>query len=322
MGSTFGTNKGHSCKKECLDDITEEYGQLQIIINDQIDLFTQAHEQAVADSFVDKDYEFMSKLIVSFLTIESEKNIISNDKNTFNIHAHLLFTPFNNKYICNNFLKNQIKKTKALNKKFKGYKLNEKLASFRILMVGAGNQERVHLLSRFYKNEYIELDYVPTQEECKKTIRLNVDKHSFDEYTESEESNGRNDGVHDMVELNITSPTIREQSMRLLELSLMFNDVILLCFSELRNYALTFIKDFLKYRNMDIYKDKVFILVRITRDGYKIGENEMDQKLKNELQGLIRQEKLPYVETHVESGKNVNLLFRLSIYEYWLQSQA
>ena len=187
------------------------------------------------------------------------------------------------------------------------------------MMVGAGSYERFHLLDRFDKNEYIKPKYAPTHAECKKNIHLNVDKTSFDKYTDPTNLTEYNDDT-DIVEVNINSPTIREQTMGLLELSLAYNDIILICFREFREYALTFIKDMMKYRNMSRYKHKAFILVRIKRDESDT-KNEIDNKHKNELEQLIKDEKLPYVETHIESGKNINLLFRLSVYEYWLQSQ-
>ena len=32
--------------------------------------------------------------------------------------------------------------------------------------------------------------------------------------------------------------------------------------------------------------------------------------------------KIPYIETLAKNGKNVNFLFRHSVYEYWIQSHS
>eukprot|EP01084_Bolivina_argentea_P165397 287347_1 len=313
MGSLWSTNPS-PCETECFKNIPN-YTEFQFINNHMDWLFTQKHIDVIKNHFIKHD--FIHQIITSFLMNKTQmhKDIISMDENTYNVYGHLLITPFNNNFICDHFFKQQAAKNKSLRRKYLHMGNMYKDNQVKIMVIGSGaGDPRHNLLHRFTTQKNEKLEYYNIDYEGKKTIGINVDMKDFDICNEND------DTCSDMVEFQLVSPTIRDQASRILDFAISFQDIVLICINEFEKWSMDFVTIEMR-RIIKQFEKKTFVLVRI-KDEIDNCDNILTKEYKDELEKFIKEVKVPYVEVHIESGKNVNTLFRLCVYEYWMQSQC
>ena len=359
MGSVSCTTSGKSeCKMKratghcCLEDCFKEesnYAQLQYISNIEW-YFSKTHEKVLRQVLNEYHLDDITTVIMQYLdTYKSSQNNYDIDGN-YRAYIRSSLSLLNNDDIDNNAVCSHWLKHSIVDIDIWGMR-NKLGHGIKCIMLGSGAVGKSCLVMRFVFDSFSE-EYDPTiEDDYTKTFPLNVDredidkfvaepdhplnkydyynKKTFDElindamYLKYKDEDDRVEITMDILDSSLSSWNLpnyywREPRIFFLVFDVMFQRT----FDEMcQTYQEVIGKKVPDWNETHNDTDMCFIAVGNKcdlRDKPGFWE-KVDMEKANK---WFEEKKIPYIETSAKNGKNVNFLFRHSVYEYWIQSHS
>eukprot|EP01083_Nonionella_stella_P223975 797624_1 len=295
-------SKNHCCKHECFSKIVDATKMIETSHFGWS--LTPKHQDILLTILTEFMMEYTIEIIKSYL-VDTEVTEQEHDVYKGYYHKNILSFQNNGNAPCsiwlNNLPEHQVK----------------------ICLLGLGAQGKTTLVHRFISNEFLEV-YDPTIEDSYKAcITLNpndVDKDTYEQNITRHQKLNDMGAEYERCLVDVLDTAGQEEFMALMDEWIRSSDFFMLVFDTQDAYKSCIeIIDKIKRIKEDDFNGMMFVATK--RDLVNSTHCNWIMMDTTQVIQYCMEKNIPYFETSSLNNKHVHLLFRIAVYEYWIQTE-